>query len=78
MWIKQSLQKILTWEKLLNRKTATNSTYKKLAVSCPEDSFVVAENFVHRINISSKSRQLLLAANRCTPFLNAPNHYLGN
>ena len=63
-WTKQNQQKISTWVKLLNRKTATNSTYKKLAVSCPEDSFVVAESFVLRINISSKSRQLLVAAKR--------------
>jgi len=49
---------------LLNKKTATNSTYKKLAVSCPEDSFVVAESFLLRIKIGGKSRQLLVAAKR--------------
>jgi len=64
MWIKQSLQKILTWEKLLNRKTATNSTYTKSAVSFAADSLEVAESFVLRINISGKSRQLLLAEKR--------------
>ena len=52
-----------------DRTPAGNSTYKKLAVSCPEDSFVVAESFVLRINISSKSRQLLVAAKRYTQLL---------
>ena len=64
MWIKQNQQTILTWVKLLNRKTATNSTYKKLAVSCPEDCFVLAESFVLRIKIGCKSRKLLVAAKR--------------
>ena len=41
-----------------------NSTYKKLAVQCSADSFVVAENLVLRINICGKNRQLLVAAKR--------------
>jgi len=46
------------------RAPAGNSTYKKLAVQCSADSFVVAENFVLRINICGENRQLLVAANR--------------
>jgi hypothetical protein len=41
--------------------TGFNSTYKKLAFQCTADNFVVAENFVFRINIWGKNRQLLLA-----------------
>ncbi len=47
----------------VERLTA-NSTYKKLAVQCSADSFVVAESFVLRINICGKNRQLLVAAKR--------------
>jgi hypothetical protein len=43
-----------------------NSTYKKLAVQCHADSFVVAESLVLRINICGKNRQLLVAAKRYT------------
>ena len=46
------------------RSPAGNSTYKKLAVQCPADSFVIAENLVLRINICGKNRQLLVAAKR--------------
>jgi hypothetical protein len=46
------------------RSPAGNSTYKKLAVQCSADRFVVAESFVLRINICGKNRQLLVAANR--------------
>ena len=41
-----------------------NSTYKKLAVQCPADTFVVNQSLVLRINICGKNRQLLVAANR--------------
>jgi len=41
-----------------------NSTYKKLAVQHTEDSFVVKQTFVLRINIGGKIRQLLVAAKR--------------
>ncbi len=43
---------------------AYNSTYKKLAVQCSADSFVVNQNLVFRINICGENRQLLVAANR--------------
>jgi hypothetical protein len=43
---------------------AYNSTYKKLAVQCSADSFVVNQTFVLRINICGKNRQLIVAANR--------------
>jgi hypothetical protein len=46
------------------RTPAPNSTYKKLAVQCSADSFVVKQTFVLRINICGKNRQLLVAANR--------------
>jgi predicted glycosyltransferase len=41
-----------------------NSTYKKLAVQCSADSFVVNQTLVLRINICGKNRQLLVAAKR--------------
>jgi len=47
------------------RITGANSTYKKLAVQCSADTFVVNQTFVLRINICVKNRQLLVAANRC-------------
>jgi hypothetical protein len=50
------------------RATAYNSTYKKLAVQCSADTFVVNQNLVFRINICGKNRQLLVAANRYAIF----------
>ena len=47
---------------------ADNSTYKKLAVSCSADTFVVKGSSIFRINICSKNRQLLVAANRYASF----------
>ena len=47
------------------RKTSYNRTYKKLAVQCSADTFVVNQSLVLRINICGKNRQLLIAANRC-------------
>ena len=41
-----------------------NSTYKKLAVQCSADTFVVNQTLVLRINICGQNRQLLVAANR--------------
>ena len=46
------------------RTPAPNSTYKKLAVQCSADTFVVNQTLVLRINICGKNRQLLVAANR--------------
>jgi hypothetical protein len=47
------------------RRTASaNSTYKKLAVQCSADTFVVNQKMVLRINICGKNRQLLVAAKR--------------
>jgi len=46
------------------RRAACNSTYKKLAVQCSADSFVVNQSLVLRINICGENRQLLVAANR--------------
>jgi hypothetical protein len=48
---------------LLKYRTA-NSTYKKLAVQCSADTFVVNQTLVLRMNICGKNRQLLEAANR--------------
>jgi len=39
--------------------------YKKLAVQCSADTFVVNQTLVLRINICGKNRQLLVAAKRC-------------
>jgi len=41
-----------------------NSTYKKLAVQCSADTFVVNQTLVLRMNICGKNRQLLVAAKR--------------
>ena len=49
---------------LMDRRAADNSTYKKLAVQCSEDTFVVNQSLVLRINICGKNRQLLVAAKR--------------
>jgi len=45
-----------------------NSTYKKLAVQCFADTFVVNQTLVLRINICGNNRQLLVAENRYVPF----------
>jgi hypothetical protein len=50
----------------MTRKTPYNSTYKKLAVQCSADKFVVAESLVLRMNICGKNPPLLLAAKRQT------------
>ena len=46
------------------RRAACNSTYKKLAVQCSADTFVVNQTSDLRMNICGKNRQLLVAANR--------------
>jgi len=48
----------------MKRTTGYNSTYKKLAVQCSADIFVVNQTLVLRINICGENRQLLLAAKR--------------
>jgi hypothetical protein len=53
----------------MERKTTANSTYKKLAVRCSADTFVVNQILVLRINICGKNRQLLVAAKRCATFI---------
>jgi len=50
-------------------KTAYNSTYKKLAVQCSADAFAVNQTFVLRMNICGENGQLLVAENRCGPFI---------
>ena len=45
-------------------KAACNSTYKKLAVQCSADTFVVAEGFVLRMKICGKNCHLSQAQNR--------------
>ena len=44
--------------------TGANSTYKKLAVQCSAETFVVHGNLVLRNYIHANRRQLLVAANR--------------
>jgi len=46
------------------RKTGHNSTYKKLAVQCSADTFLVNQTLVLRIKFCGKNRQLLVAAKR--------------
>ena len=53
----------LTTSEQKEARTA-NSTYKKLAVQCSADTFVVNQTLVLRISICGKNRQLLLAPNR--------------
>jgi hypothetical protein len=48
------------------RKTSYNADLAKVAVQFSEDSFVVAENLVLRINICGKNLQLLEAL-KCYP-----------
>ena len=48
------------------RITAGNSTFAIDGVSCSADSFVVAESFVLRINISDKNPAHRKSANRQT------------
>jgi len=48
----------------MTRTPTANSTYKKVAVQCSADSFVVNQTLVLRINICGKNRQLLIAAKR--------------
>jgi len=50
------------------RMSAANSTYKKLAVQCSADTFVVNQTLVLRIKFCGENRQLLVAANRYVPF----------
>jgi len=45
-------------------RASANSTYKKLAVQCSADTFVVNQSLVLRIKFCGKNRQLLVAANR--------------
>ena len=49
------------------RSSGHNSTYKKLAVQCYANTFVVNQTLVLRISICGKNRQLLGAANRYKP-----------
>jgi hypothetical protein len=49
---------------MTDRTPAGNSTYKKLAVQCSTDTFVVNQSLVLRINICGENRQLLVAAKR--------------
>jgi len=46
------------------REYAYNSTYKKLAVKCSEDTFVVTQKFVLRIKICGENRHLRQAPKR--------------
>ena len=48
------------------RKTGANRRLAKVAVQCSEDTLVVNQTFVLRMNICGENRQLLVAANRQT------------
>jgi len=60
----QSVCRHLTTQLRGESMAAGNSTYKKLAVQCSADTFVVNQTLVLRINICGKNRQLLVAAKR--------------
>jgi len=47
------------------RTPAYNSTYKKVAVQCSTDTFVVNQNLVLRINICGENRHLRQARKHC-------------
>ncbi len=47
-----------------DRRAACNSGFKKLAVQCSADTFVVNQTLVLRINICGENRQLLKPAKR--------------
>jgi len=47
-----------------DRRASGNSTYKKLAVQCSADTFVVNQTMVLRIKFCGENCQLLVAANR--------------
>jgi hypothetical protein len=49
---------------LRKAKTLYNSTYKKLAVQCSAETFVVNQTLVFRIKFCGKIRHLLVAAKR--------------
>jgi hypothetical protein len=46
------------------RTPAPNSTYKKVAVQCSADTFVVNRSLVLRMNICGENRHLRQALNR--------------
>ena len=46
------------------RTPAYNTGLAKVAVQCSEDTFVVNQSLVLRINICAQNRQLLVAAKR--------------
>jgi len=52
--------------KYFDERMAAANSYKKLAVQCSADTFVVNQILVFRINICRKNRQLLVAAKRQT------------
>ena len=50
--------------KAFTESVRLNSTYKKLAVQCSADTFVVNQSLVLRINISGENRHLRQARKR--------------
>jgi len=63
VWLPQRTTKSTNRPTTEKEARLPNSTYKKLAVQCSADSFVVNQTFVLHINICGKNRQLLVAAN---------------
>ncbi len=58
------------------KNAAHNSTFAIGGVSCPADSFVVAESFVLRINFSGKKPAHRKSATRYRqPYRNPSNEY---
>lgn len=55
--------------KIIKKKSAHNSTFAIGGVSCSADSFVVAESFVLRINISGEKPAHRKSAKRYQNFL---------
>jgi len=48
----------------MTKTPATNSTYKKLAIQCSAETFVVNQSLVLRINICGENRHHRQARNR--------------
>ena len=64
VWLPQRTTKSTNRPTTEKEARLPNSTYKKLAVQCSADAFVVNQTLVLRISICGKNRQLLVAANR--------------
>jgi hypothetical protein len=59
---------------LTERRAATNSTYKKLAVQWLNEALCFVSSFVVADSFRLRNRQLLVAAKRCASLLRTPEN----